>query len=253
MRSPLTMRLALLFGLLVLAFPGHALTIAAASSLRQVMPELEAAFEQQHPDTPIRVIHGASGKLATQILNGAPYDLFLSADDTYPRRLAEQGAGATEPEPYAVGRLALWQGDPQRPALMPEELAGSDIHKIAIAQPRHAPYGLRAREVLQALDLWQLLQPRLVYGENIGQTAGMVESGAADAGLIAWSLTFTPGLSGRPYTLIDQRLHSPLTMAMVITREGADLPEARRFHDFMLSTEAQAILVRYGFEAPTRN
>ncbi|MGM0570280.1 molybdate ABC transporter substrate-binding protein [Marinobacter sp.] len=244
------MRIALLLGLLVLAFPGHALTIAAASSLRQVMPELEAAFREQTPGSPVRVIYGASGKLATQILNGAPYDIFLSADETYPTRLAGQGASATDPEPYAIGRLVLWHRDPQRAPLIPEELAGKDIRRIAIAQPRHAPYGQRAREVLQALNLWQTVEPRLVYGENIGQTAAMVESGAADAGLIAWSLTFTPELADRTYTLIDQKLHSPMTMAMIITRRGADQREAQRFHDFMLSTDARAILEQYGFEAP---
>lgn len=246
------MRLVLLWGLLALIItgPAHALTIAAASSLRQVMPELEHAFRKQHPDTGMRVIFGASGKLATQVLNGAPYDIFLSADTGYPERLAGEDASATDPQVYAVGRLVLWHHDPQRAALTPSDLAGDDIRRIAIAQPRHAPYGQRAKEALQALDLWHPLQSKLVYGENIGQTAAMVESGAADAGLIAWSLTFAPDLAGREFTLIDDSLHQPLAMAMVITRQGADSEEAQQFRSFMASEAAAAILGRFGFQVP---
>ncbi|MFL1485527.1 molybdate ABC transporter substrate-binding protein [Marinobacter sp. LN3S78] len=236
--------------LLSLASPAHALTIAAASSLRLAMPELTQAFEQQYPDASVTVVFGASGKLASQVLNGAPYDLFLSADTGYPERLAGEGVTATDPETYAEGRLVLWHHDPQREALTPPDLTGDDIRRIAIAQPRHAPYGQRAKEALQALALWEPLQPKLVYGENIGQTAAMVESGAADAGLIAWSLTFAPDLAGREFTLIDDRLHQPLAMAMVITGRGGSSEEARQFRSFMVSEAAAAILGRFGFEAP---
>lgn len=249
------MRITLLCCLLTLslATQASALTVAAASSLRLAMPPLTEAFEQRHPDTSVTVIFGASGKLATQIFNGAPYDLFLSADTGYPERLARQQAAATTPQIYALGRLILWHRDPEQPALTPSGLTGEHLRRIAIAQPRHAPYGRRAREVLQSLGLWQSLQPKLVYGENIGQTASMVESGAADAGLIAWSLTFAPQLAGRPFTLIDQDLHQPLAMAMVITRQGAGNPQARHFHDFLQSAEAGAILCQYGFETPDRD
>ncbi|MFC4260881.1 molybdate ABC transporter substrate-binding protein [Marinobacter lacisalsi] len=248
------MRIVLLWGLLALLTtgPAHALTVAAASSLRLVMPELEEAFREQSPETDIRVIFGASGKLATQIVNGAPYDVFLSADTAYTEQLVRLGSAASDPEVYAVGRLVLWHADPQREALTPADLGGESIRRIAIAQPRHAPYGQRAQEALQSLGLWQDLREKLVYGENIGQTAAMVESGAADAGLIAWSLTFAPELAGRPFTLIDGDLHEPLAMAMVVTRRGADQPEAHRFRDFLQSAEAGAILRRYGFESPDR-
>lgn len=248
------MRRVLLWGLLALltASPAHALTIAAASSLRLVMPELEEAFQEQHPGSELRVIFGASGKLATQILNGAPYDVFLSADTAYPRTLAERDAAATEPEVYARGRLVLWPGERQQ-RLTLAGLASDDIHRVAIAQPRHAPYGQRAREVLEAYGLWQVLQPKLVYGENIGQTAAMVESGAADAGLIAWSLTFTPTWAQRPFTLINDDLHNPLSMAMVLTRHGADHPAAGEFLSFMRSERARTLLGRYGFEAPDKD
>lgn len=244
------MRTTLLCCLFLLAYPAHALTVAAASSLRLVMPELETAFTAHHPEAPLRVIFGASGKLATQILNGAPYDIFLSADDVYPQRLVDEDAAVSPPVLYASGRLVLWHKDPAVGPLQPEVLAGAEIRRIAIAQPRHAPYGRRAAEALKALGLWQRVEPRLVYGENIGQTTAMVESGAADAGLIAWSLTFSPELADRPFTLIDRALHRPLGMAMVITHEGQDEPGAQAFHDFMLSDEARAILTQYGFEPP---
>lgn len=248
------MRTTLLSCLLMLALatsvPAQALTIAAAASLRQVMPALTSAFQQQFPDTPVRVIVGASGKLTTQILNGAPFDLLLSADTAYPEQLHRQGATAASPAVYAIGRLALWHHDPQRPALSLADLTTDAITHIAIAQPRHAPYGQRAREALQALGLWQRLQPKLVFGENIGQTAAMVESGAAEAGLIAWSLTFAPELAGRPFTLVDDRLHQPLTMAMVITRQGGNDPASNHFQTFMTSPGAAAILRRGGFDVP---
>lgn len=249
------MRVALFCCLLALSSggPAHALTVAAASSLRMAMPDLEQAFREHSPGTELRVIFGASGKLATQIVNGAPYHLFLSADTAYPQRLVQLEAAASEPEVYALGRLVLWHADPKRDALLPSDLGDDSIRRIAIAQPRHAPYGQRAREALQALGLWQDLQPKLVYGENIGQTAAMVESGAADAGLIAWSLTYTPELSGRPFTLLPRDLHEPLAMAMVVTNQGAEDPASRRFRDFMQSAEAGAILRQYGFESPDRD
>lgn len=244
------MRTALLCFLLLTVGQAHALTVAAASSLRQAMPALETAFNEEAPGIDLRVIYGASGKLATQILNGAPYDVFLSADTDYPQRLSEQGATAGGPVVYGLGRLVVWFSDPDADPMAPEDLADERINRIAIAQPRHAPYGQRAREVLQALDLWQVLEPKLVYGENIGQTAAMVESGAADAGLIAWSLTFAPEMKDRPFTLVDQHLHSPLAMAMVITRPGEATPGARDFFAFMQSDTAMAILRQYGFEHP---
>lgn len=245
------MRIALLCCLLLLtAGQAHALTIAAASSLRQAMPALETAFLQQAPGISLRVIYGASGKLATQILNGAPYDVFLSADTGFPRQLSDQGAVAGEPVVYGVGRLVVWPANPEMGTMSPEDLADDIIRRVAIAQPRHAPYGQRAREALQALGLWQAVEPKLVYGENIGQTAAMVESGAAEAGLIAWSLTFAPELEGRPFNLVDQRLHSPLAMAMVVTRQGEDNPGAREFHAFMQSEAARTVLRQYGFESP---
>lgn len=248
------MRIVLLCCLLLLSLVPVAradtLTIAAASSLRLAMPELKEAFEQKHPIFSVTVVYGASGKLATQILNGAPYDVFLSADTGYPEHLANRDATATDPQVYAVGRLVLWPHGSRQTALTPSDLTDDDIRKIAIAQPRHAPYGQRAMEALQALDLWQPLQPKLVYGENIGQTAALVESGGADAGLIAWSLTFAPDLAGRTFTLIDDSLHQPLAMAMVTTRQGGDSGGASLFRTFMASDTATAILGRFGFEAP---
>src|SRR5690554_5126592 len=165
----------LLCGLFLVAFPAYALTVAAASSLRLVMPELESAFTERHPDTSLRVIFGASGKLATQILNGAPYHIYLAADDVYPQRLADEGAAVAPPIRYASGRLVLWSRDTAQGPLLPEALTSDRIRRIAIAQPRHAPYGQRAAEALKALGLWQRVEPRLVYGENIGQTTAMVE------------------------------------------------------------------------------
>lgn len=228
-------------------FASEAMRIAAASDLRFALDEIVALYRKEHPEANIEVVYGSSGKMATQILNGAPYDLFFSADIAYPEKLRDQGMTATPPTVYALGRIVIWSNSIDASRLTLDALASDTIHRIAIAQPGHAPYGARAREALQAAGVWDALQHKLVFGENIAHTAQMTQSGAAQVGIIALSLAQFPDLAKYGHHLIDDALHSPLTQGHVITRRGGDKPQARAFTAYMDSAKVHDIMSRYGF------
>ncbi|MBB5016427.1 molybdate ABC transporter substrate-binding protein [Rehaibacterium terrae] len=247
------MRLLLL--LLCLATPVSAqtrpLTVAAASDLRHAMQALQVEYAQRHPDERVRVVYGSSGKFSAQIEHGAPFDLFFSADEAYPQRLHARGHAAGAPRRYALGRLVVWvSGDDAPPALA--DLAAPRYARIAIANPLHAPYGQRAEEALHRAGL-ATLRPRLVFGENVSQAAQMVQSGAADAGIVALALMFGDELRGRGgYTLVEESLHAPLWQAFIVTRRAAGDARAARFADFVLSDAGRAVLAAHGFVLPDR-
>ncbi|WP_245904551.1 molybdate ABC transporter substrate-binding protein [Billgrantia lactosivorans] len=225
--------------------------IAAAADLRFVMDEILEAFAADHPELPVEVVYGSSGRFRSQIENGAPFDLYFSADIAYPRALKEAGHAAGEVTPYAEGRIVLWSEGLDASELTLESLADARFRRIAIANPRHAPYGARAREALVASGLWESLEPRLVFGENIAHTMQLVQSGAAEVGIIALSLARGPATTAREeYHLIDDALHAPLEQGFIITRRGADNPTATRFAEAMQSPEARAIMRAHGFVLP---
>lgn len=232
------------------AMGGDALTIAAAADLRYALDDIVDHYRAQHSGTHIDVIYGSSGKMTTQILNGAPFDIFFSADIAFPERLYERGFAVTEPRIYAIGRIVLWSKRHDASAMTLADLSQPDIRRIAIAQPIHAPYGLRAQEALQASGLWDDIESKLVFGENIAHTAQMVESQAADVGIIALSLALFPALAQHGYYLIDDALHSPLTQGYVVTRHGKDNARAHDFAQFMQGAEARRIMQAYGFVLP---
>ncbi len=232
------------------ALAGKSLTIAAAADLRFALDEILDLYRPQHPDAAIEVIYGSSGKMTTQILNGAPYDLFFSADIAFPERLHREGFAVTEPSVYAIGRIVIWSKRQDASNMRLDDLMQPAIRRVAIAQPAHAPYGLRAREALQAGGLWDDIQPKLVFGENIAHAAQMVESEAADVGIIALSLARFPPLAAHGYSVIDDALHEPLTQGYVVTRHGSDNTLARDFARYMMQAEARAVMKRYGFELP---
>jgi len=241
----------LVLAALVLAQSAHAdrFTIAAAADLRFALEEIAASYRGQHPDHSFDIVYGSSGKMTTQIMHGAPYDVFFSADVAYPQRLWEAGFSATEPAVYATGRIVLWSNSLDASRLRLEDLpTDARIRRIAIAQPSHAPYGQRAREAMESVGVWEALQPRLVFSENVAQAAQMVESGAADVGIIALSLAQSPMLSRQSHHLIDAALHEPLTQTYIITRRAANNAAARNFAHYMETDQAHQIMARYGFE-----
>ncbi len=232
---------------------GATLSVAAASNLVYVLDELNAAFRRSAPDVALTVATGASGNLVAQISHGAPFDVFLSADLEYPRALIKAGQAAPASlVTFAVGRLVLGT---TRPDLDVSSLAAvaadPAVRRIAIAQTETAPYGRAARQALQSAGLWSAIQPRLVTGENITQTAQFVETGNADAGLVALSLVLSPRLrtQGR-WTEIPASLFAPLAQGAVITTRGTVNPGATRYLAFLQSPEARKILERFGYGVP---
>jgi molybdate transport system substrate-binding protein len=229
------------------------ITVAAAADLRFAMDEIVAAFRKTNPKDEVEVIYGSSGKFYSQIQQGAPYDLFFSADISYPRELAKSGFAASEVKPYAVGRIVLWGPGQMASRMTLASLADPAITRIAIANPKHAPYGKRAEEALRAAGVWAKVEPKLVFGENIAQTAQFVQTGNAQVGLIALSLALNPELASHgSYWLIPGSLHTPLEQGYVITRRAGGNSLAARFAAFMDSAAARAVLTNYGFVLPDK-
>ncbi len=243
----------LLAAMLLLPIGGHAeqIRVAAAADLKFALDEIAATFKQANPTDELDIIYGSSGKFLTQIQQGAPYDLYFSADIAFPRELVKAGYAATEVRPYAIGRIVLWSADRDASQMKLADLIDPTITRIAIANPRHAPYGQRAEEALRAAGLWELLEPKLVYGENVAQTAQFVQSGNAQVGIIALSLALSPTLATQGgYGPIPDNLHQPLEQGYIITKRAADKALARLFADYMGSATARAVMTRYGFVLP---
>lgn len=225
--------------------------IAAAADLKFALEDIKTAYTAAHPDDKVNITFGSSGKLSTQIEQGAPFDLFFSADIKYPKQLAAAKQAASEVKPYAVGRIVLWSNTHDASKLTLESLKEDKFKHIAIADPSHAPYGKRAEEALVSSKLWDTLKPKLVFGENIAQTAQFVESGNADIGIIALSLALNPELSKQGgHYLIDDALHEPLEQAFIVTAHGKDNAAAQQFADYMQQPEARKVMVKYGFVLP---
>jgi len=234
---------------------GATVAIAAAADLTFCIQDLNKAYHQDHPDTELKVSTGSSGNFYTQIEHGAPYDVFLSADISFPQKLIDEGfADRSSLSVYSVARLALWTIKPDVVSVDKgiDVLRDPAVKRIAIANPQFAPYGRAAEAALETAGLWNEIQSRLVTGENIAQTAQFVQSGNADVGFVALSLLYTPTLQnvGR-YIQVDPKLYPPLQQAMVLTKAGAGNSAAHDYLQFLGSEEARKIFDRYGFEAPT--
>lgn len=242
--------------LLSLPFAAHAtekVMVAAAANLVYAFEALKNEFKNVEPETELHIVIGASGSLVAQIQNGAPFDVFLSADVEYPQQLIDRGlAGSPRVVTFAVGRLVLWT---TRPGVdissIPDLLGNTRVKRIAVANTTTAPYGKATREALTRLNLWEQTAPRIVYGENITQTAQFVETGNADAGFVALSLVLSPRLNSKGrWHEVDPSLHSPLEQGVVITKRGAGNPASARFLAFLRSEGARAVFERFGYRVP---
>lgn len=241
----------LVLAVTVSAQPRERLLIAAASNLSPVMGELRTDFARRHPGLDVRLSLGSSGKLYHQIVQGAPFDLFYSADTWYPQQLVKAGKASGPVRVYARGRLVLWSKTLSVDTLGPEVLTDPSVERIALANPRHAPYGTRAREFLQARELWEPLKPKLVFGENISQAAQFAQTGNAQIGLLALSLMSSPKLTDSgSYWLIPESEHQPLEQGYLVLKPAANKPAQQLFTDYMASPGAREILARYGFSIP---
>jgi molybdate transport system substrate-binding protein len=235
--------------------PGTTLTVAAAADLRYAMDEIAAAYHEAHPDTAVSVTYGSSGNFYSQITNGAPFDVFLSADADYPRRLEQAGlADPGSTRLYAVGRIVVWV--PRGSPLDVEEqglrvLTDPRVRNVSIANPEHAPYGRAAVAAMKSAGVYDAVAGKLVLGENVSQAAQFVDTGAADAGIIALSLALAPPLAGRgTFALVPVDLYPPIEQGAVVLRRAADRSAAAGFLDFVLGPGGRAILDRYGFLLP---
>ncbi len=223
--------------------------VAAAADLQPVLPDLLAAFEKQtglHAD----VTYGPSGTLTTQILNGAPFDLFLSADMGYPARIAAAGLSG-KPVSYAKGTLVLWarKDSPVQPLFL-DSLKSADLHKLAVANPDHAPYGRAAYGALEHMQLLATLKPKLVIAENIAQAAQFAESGNADAGLISLTAALTPRFQSEgTYVVVPPDAAPLIVQGAVVLTKSAGAAGGQRLLDFLLSRPEQAELAARGLMA----
>jgi molybdate transport system substrate-binding protein len=223
--------------------------VAVAANFAETADALLPAFRDATGHD-LAITTGSTGKLYAQIVAGAPFDVMLSADAATPARLLDEGravpgSGFT----YAVGRLALWSADPARiGADGRAALDDPDLRFVAIANPDLAPYGVAAREALQSLGLWDKLQPKIVMGQNIGQTHGLVATGAAEIGFVALSAVLSPraGTPGSHWD-VPQGLYAPIRQDAVLLASGADNPAARAFLDFLRGAEAAAVIDAFGY------
>ncbi len=224
------------------------LNIAAASNLTYVMPRLIEAFGERYPEIDVRLSLSSTGNLYSQIRNGAPFHLFLAADEKRPLLLYREGLTAGKPFVYARGRLVLWSSGKVNFIEGVYALSSPVFGRIAVANPRHAPYGEAALEVLREAGLLEVLKPRLIYGENVSQTAQFVQSGAAQAGFIAESLLVNPAMKGGTSFMIpDGSYREILQRGVVLKRDPSGATGAGLFRDFLFSDTARRILTEFGY------
>jgi molybdate transport system substrate-binding protein len=226
--------------------------VAAAADLKFAMDSLITDFSKNNPDVMIKVVYGSSGNFFQQIGNGAPFDLFFSADIDYPRQLSARHLTLSDTHLYGTGQLVLWSKTIDPAVDKMNTLLNSAITKIAIANPAHAPYGRRAEEALRHYQLYNQVKDKLVMGENIAQTAQYAQSGAADIGIIALSLALSPAMqqSGGKYWLIPAESHQPLEQGFVLLPHAKGNQGASQFMNFIITPEARAVLKSFGFSQP---
>ena len=228
------------------------ITIFAASDLKFALDTIKADFLQQHPKDTIDIIYGSSGKGRVQIERGAPYDIYFSANMDYVRSLYKKGYIITKPKLYAIGRLVIWSKNKHFKAEKGfENFTQSWVDKLTIANPTHAPYGQKARQALESKHLYKKLQNKIVFGENISQTANYINIKAVDIGIIALSLALSPKIADTPYHryyLIDATLHKPLRQGFGITKHAKNSQLAQEFYALFSQEKVKKIMQKYGFK-----
>jgi molybdate transport system substrate-binding protein len=228
------------------------ITLAAAADLEFALPQIIRQFQSANPRTEVSAVYGSSGNFYAQIRNGAPFDVFLSADAQYPDRLADEGLAVRRSRfTYAVGRIAVWvpAGSPlDLDRLQIHALEADSVKHVAIANPRHAPYGRAAEAALHSLGVYDRVAPRLVLGENIAQTLEFVQSGAAEAGIVALSLAMAPSVRGHGrYWEIPPSAYPPIRQEAAVLARARDSKAAARFLDFLGQDATRRIFMQYGF------
>jgi molybdate transport system substrate-binding protein len=227
--------------------------VAAAADLKFAMDDLAAQYRKRDGSN-LEVTYGSSGNFFSQIQNGAPFDIFFSADIDYPRKL--DAAGLSEPGTlyqYAMGRIVIWAPAESKLDVAAQgwkALVDTSVQKIAIANPEHAPYGRAAIAALRQAGIYERVAARLVYGENISQAAQFVQSGNAQTGILAMSLAVSPAMQNGKRWEIPADTYPPIEQAAIVLKSAKNKPAARAFLDFVKSDAGSATLAKYGFTFP---
>lgn len=239
---------------LACAMPASAgsLTVAVAANMQFMFEPLRQAFEAESGHS-LQAIVNSSGKLSAQIAHGAPYHVFLSADMAYPRHLFQQGLAVAEPRVFALGQLVIWTRREFDLRNWQALLASPAVKKIALANPKLAPYGEQSLQALAYFKLDEQLKPKFVLGESLSQTNQFIDSGAADIGFTARSVVMAPQMAGRGQWLaVPAEAYAPIAQGAVILRLGRRDQAAlsQQFFDFLFSARAREIFTRYGYLVP---
>ena len=224
--------------------------IAAAGNLRYILDDIKTMYVAKNPKVKIDISLGASGTLTQQIMNGAGYDIFMAADKIFPAKLKEQDYTSGEVKTYAFGKLVLWSNmvDVSKGV---EIITDKSVTHIAVAKPEVAPYGARAIECLKYYKLFDTVKDKIVYADNIAQTAQFAQSGNAEIGFIALALALSPEMKDKgKYIELDTKSYKPVEQAMVLIKGWERNPEAKKFMDFVLGAECKPVFEKYGFIVP---
>ena len=247
---------ALLLPRLAAPAPQRSVAVAVAANMKPAFEELAARFQATHPGVEVKATYGASGNFFAQIANGAPFDLFLSADAEFPARVVEKGLADGKAFTYAYGKLVVWVPKSSKLDLDGKGLAAltdPSVQKIAIASPEVAPYGRAAKAALEKAGLYQTLKDRIVTGQSVSQAAQFVQSGNAQAGFVPLSLARTPPLSeqGRAWP-VPPSSYARIEQAGVVVKGAKEAALARELAAFIAGAGARDVLERYGYDLPAR-
>jgi molybdate transport system substrate-binding protein len=239
--------LILLFSTILFA---NSINIAVAANVSYAIPKLIKEFNKQYPNIKIKTTLGGSGKLTAQIKHKAPYDIFMSANMAYPNALYQDGIAIIKPTIYAKGALSLFRTKKIDQPLNIDILKNKNIRKIAIANPKTAPYGKASIEALKNLNIYNKIKNKFIYGESISQTV-MYTLSAADIGLIASSALYSSKMTKYKknihYINIDPTLYKPINQGIVILKRAKNNSDVKKFYDFILSKKAKNILKEFGY------
>ena len=224
------------------------LTISAAANVQYALDELINEFKKENPSVKIQKVISSSGKLTAQIVRNAPYDIFMSADMKYPEFLYKKGFAITEPKVYASGILVLYTMKNIKIKKI-TELTNPKIEKIAIPNPKTAPYGRASVEALKYYHIYNKVLPKAIYGESVGQATQYIVKKLVDIGFTSKSVVLSPKLKGKGYWLeIDEKAYRPIKQGIVILKHGKSNKYAKKFYNFVLSEKGKEILKKYGYK-----
>lgn len=228
------------------------ITVAGAANVQFMLDELKASFSRE-TGIEVKTIIGSSGKLSSQIENGAPFDIFMSADMDYPKRLFTDGLSEGKPEIYVYGRLVLWTLKDLDLSQGEAVLTDGKIKKIALASPKVAPYGRQSVNSMKYNHLYPGIASKLVYGESIAQVNQFITTQAADIGFTAKSVVLAPNMQGRgKWVDVDEHAYQPIAQGVIVLKYGQKHHplEAKKFYDFLFSAAAKDIYQKYGYQLP---